>query len=581
MQKFHTEIDFQGNQSSNFGIKPVPAASGFPSGATGGAFHVKDIGSGVVGFYLYTGNSNVGDNGWIEVTQLTAAQVKSLYESNDETNAFTDTLLTKLNGIEAGAQTNLTATEIKTALFALSDTNNLTDTLLTKLNNLDEAGEANAVDSVNGQTGEVVLDADDIGLGNVTNDAQIPLTQKGAANGVASLDGSGTIPLAQLPDAAKRQTKVVADITERDALAGSELWEGRIITVLDASADNTVGSGSAGYIVMSDDSFEKIYEFESMDLDTSVFFNKSTETTDDITEGDAKFVTDAQLVKINAIVEAFTSAEKTKLAAISGTNTGDEADASDTVKGIVELATTAETELVTDSERAVTPAALVNNTWGKVFDFAGDGTETSFDITHGFDAETVQINAKIKNNSTGVMTKAYPSETYPSSTLLTLGVTPAPAVGETLIVSVSGKNKAAGETINIRSVDDIGVTQANNSFQPAEVIFLVKVGNNETPYAVNGTIDTYSVSTNDAGTPHIVSIGVGRVGGTEGLQDGNYGDAYYAAKPYTVNWGDGNTTSVTSGNEASLIHTYAAQGTYIITVSQTGEADITAKVTTD
>lgn len=39
----------------------------------------------------------------------------------------------------------------------------------------------------------------DVGLGNVTNDAQIPLTQKGAASGVAELDASGTVPSAQLP----------------------------------------------------------------------------------------------------------------------------------------------------------------------------------------------------------------------------------------------------------------------------------------------------------------------------------------------------------------------------------------------
>ncbi len=41
----------------------------------------------------------------------------------------------------------------------------------------------------------------EVGLGNVTNDAQIPLSQKGAANGVADLDGSSKVPVAQLPDA--------------------------------------------------------------------------------------------------------------------------------------------------------------------------------------------------------------------------------------------------------------------------------------------------------------------------------------------------------------------------------------------
>ena len=40
---------------------------------------------------------------------------------------------------------------------------------------------------------------DQVGLGNVTNDAQIPLSQKGAASGVAELDASGTVLSSQLP----------------------------------------------------------------------------------------------------------------------------------------------------------------------------------------------------------------------------------------------------------------------------------------------------------------------------------------------------------------------------------------------
>lgn len=38
-----------------------------------------------------------------------------------------------------------------------------------------------------------------VGLSNVTNDAQIPSALKGAANGVAELDGNTLVPLAQLP----------------------------------------------------------------------------------------------------------------------------------------------------------------------------------------------------------------------------------------------------------------------------------------------------------------------------------------------------------------------------------------------
>ena len=41
--------------------------------------------------------------------------------------------------------------------------------------------------------------AGEVGLGNVTNEAQIPLTQKGSNNGVATLDENGKVPSSQLP----------------------------------------------------------------------------------------------------------------------------------------------------------------------------------------------------------------------------------------------------------------------------------------------------------------------------------------------------------------------------------------------
>ena len=50
---------------------------------------------------------------------LNAAGIKSLYEGNDETNAFTDTLLTKLNGIATGATDDQSAQEILTALLTV------------------------------------------------------------------------------------------------------------------------------------------------------------------------------------------------------------------------------------------------------------------------------------------------------------------------------------------------------------------------------------------------------------------------------------------------------------------------------
>ena len=85
------------------------------------------------------------------------------------------------------------------------------DSLITKLEGLDDQDTIdaaienvkNTIDNytVNGHkiSGNPVLTKTDVGLGNVTNEAQIPLSQKGANNGVATLDKSGKVPSTQLP----------------------------------------------------------------------------------------------------------------------------------------------------------------------------------------------------------------------------------------------------------------------------------------------------------------------------------------------------------------------------------------------
>ena len=54
-----------------------------------------------------------------------------------------------------------------------------------------ESGGGGAVDSVNGETGAVVLDAADVGA--------VAVDLVGAVDGVAELDGTGRVPAAQLP----------------------------------------------------------------------------------------------------------------------------------------------------------------------------------------------------------------------------------------------------------------------------------------------------------------------------------------------------------------------------------------------
>ena len=63
----------------------------------------------------------------------TASEIKTLYESNADTRAFTDADHTKLDGIETAATADQTAAEIKTAYESNADTNAFTDADHTKL----------------------------------------------------------------------------------------------------------------------------------------------------------------------------------------------------------------------------------------------------------------------------------------------------------------------------------------------------------------------------------------------------------------------------------------------------------------
>lgn len=69
--------------------------------------------------------------GWAEMTSPGA--IKDIYESNPNTNAFTDTLLTKLNGIEDGAKAAMSDTDIKIAYERNINTNEFSDAEKAKL----------------------------------------------------------------------------------------------------------------------------------------------------------------------------------------------------------------------------------------------------------------------------------------------------------------------------------------------------------------------------------------------------------------------------------------------------------------
>lgn len=96
----------------------------------------------------------------------TASEIKTAYESNADTNAFTDAEKAKLSTVEAGATGDQTASEIKTAYESNADTNAFTDAEKTKLAGVESGATADQTITAGsgltgGGTGDVTLSHSD------------------------------------------------------------------------------------------------------------------------------------------------------------------------------------------------------------------------------------------------------------------------------------------------------------------------------------------------------------------------------------------------------------------------------------
>jgi hypothetical protein len=103
----------------------------------------------------------------------TAGEIKTAYESNADTNAFTDSDKTKLDGIESGSTADQTAGEIKTSYESNADTNAFTDAEQSKLSNI-EAG-ADVTDTANVTAAGALMDSE------LTSEASVKALDQGVA----------------------------------------------------------------------------------------------------------------------------------------------------------------------------------------------------------------------------------------------------------------------------------------------------------------------------------------------------------------------------------------------------------------
>ena len=96
----------------------------------------------------------------------TGSEIKTAYEAESDTNAFTDAEKTKLSGIEASATADQTDAEIKTAYENNADTNVFTDAEKTKLSNIE--ANADVTDTANVTSAGALMTTGGEMTGNIT-----------------------------------------------------------------------------------------------------------------------------------------------------------------------------------------------------------------------------------------------------------------------------------------------------------------------------------------------------------------------------------------------------------------------------
>jgi hypothetical protein len=113
----------------------------------------------------------------------TDAEIKTAYENNADTNAFTDAEKNKLSGIETGATADQTASEIKTAYESNTNTNAFTDAEKNKLTGIAAGAEVNVQSDWTATTGDAFI----------KNKPTIPTNNNQLTNGAGYTTNTGTV----------------------------------------------------------------------------------------------------------------------------------------------------------------------------------------------------------------------------------------------------------------------------------------------------------------------------------------------------------------------------------------------------
>lgn len=176
-------------------------------------------------------------------------------------NDFTDPLLTKLNGIEAGADVNPTNSEVKTAYEANANTNAFTDALQTKLNGIETSATADmtaaeiltAIKTVDGPGSGLNADLLD-GYSTATGATGDTIVLRDASGNFSANIITATVTQARFADLAERHTCINENLITGTVVSACTEGEYEVNICLDEKASNVIGvvSENAGYIMNAD-----------------------------------------------------------------------------------------------------------------------------------------------------------------------------------------------------------------------------------------------------------------------------------------------------------------------------------------
>lgn len=308
------------------------------------------------------------------------SEIKTQYENNADTNAFTDAEQTKLAGIEAGAQVNQTDSEIKSQYEANADTNAFTDAEKTKLANVEAAGAGGAFHAslwkasvgdgaappidmaiewnqlAQATSTELFIDYNDLNGADLSSFMGASIV--GSLIRVQNKDNAGQVQLFEVTSITDNATYYTFGVTGIFFLGGNIANDQEVLLTF-ITAKNIPKHGSQ-HITGGDDPIPVV----TGSADGLMISSDKTKL-DGIESGATADQTDAEIktaYENNADTNAFTDAEQTKLAGIEAGATGDQSDSE--IKTAYE--NNANTNAFTDAEQTklsgIEAGAEVNQT---------------------------------------------------------------------------------------------------------------------------------------------------------------------------------------------------------------------------